>query len=103
MAVRLTESRLRKVIREEAAHIQEMDKTLKESSYGRSRGSGGYGGGITRRSSNEADQIAHIMRERGVNYDKAEQILTDIYDDVGHDEGLVADAVYGHPMGYDED
>ena len=43
------------------------------------------------------------MRERGVNYARAEQILTDIYDDVGHDDGLVADAVYGHPMDYDED
>ena len=73
-------------------------KSLVEA-YRRGRG----GGGVTRRSSNEDDQIAHIMRERGVNYERAEQILTDIYDDVGHDDGLVADAVYGHPMDYDED
>ena len=73
-------------------------KSLVEA-YRRGRG----GGGVTRRSNNEDDQIAHIMRERGVNYERAEQILTDIYDDVGHDDGLVADAVYGHPMDYDED
>lgn len=98
--MRITESQLRKVIREEAKRLVEMGRygggrhglSYGYGSYGgRSRGGSGSSGGGGGKSS----MIDHIMISRGVGYDEAEQILTDIYDDVGHDPSLVSDAVYG--------
>ena len=95
MAIKLTESRLRQIIREEAKNLTEWGRVgYRRRGYG--GGGGGYGGGA-RRGSSESDMINHIMDDRGVDYEEAEQILTDIYDDVGHDLGLVKNAVYGNP------
>ena len=79
----LTESRLRQIIREEAA------KVMGEGRFSRRGGGGGYGGG------GERDEILHLMQRYGLSYEDAQQRLQDIYDDIGFDQGLVDDAVFG--------
>ena len=82
----INESKIRRIIREEAA------KVLREGFRSRRSYDGGYSGGG--RGGTEA-MIQHLMDKYGYDREDAEQRLADIEDDIGFDRGLVDDAVYG--------
>jgi hypothetical protein len=85
----LTESRLRQIIREEAAKVMGEGRFSRRGGGGGGGYGGGYGGGGSR------DEVQHLMDRYGLSYEDAEQRLQDIYDDIGFDQDLVDDAVFG--------
>ncbi len=76
--MRITEGQLRKIVRSEIKEAFGRSYTSTYGAYGRSGSS---------------DRVSRIMNSMGIDREEAEQILTDVIDDVGHDPDAIDNAI----------